>query len=186
MAVVSTFELLLKPQLPKRLTDTVPELSSLARKIVQGYFLSISNITSDFLYLSVVFTAKTPGLDLTKIASFLDTTGQNDPVSRVFTEDDKKTTKTRFTIPLNAYDTGLLIVQPNIADLAILKAANFELRGYVEIFLSSGSTPQSTQLLITPEHRGTFFGEDSSKLGEVAYALPTATGKSLFELTKGV
>jgi hypothetical protein len=182
---VSTFELLLKPQLPKKVTDSSPELSSLTRKIIQGYFLSIANITNDFVYLSLVFTSTTPGLDPKTIATFLDTTGTNDPVSQVF-DRDKEVTKSRFTIPLNANDTGLFILQPNLLDKRLLQAANFELRGYVEIFLSSGSTPKKTELLITPEHRGTFFGEDSSKLGEVAYVLPTATGKSLFELSKDV
>lgn len=183
--LVSTFELLLKPQLPKEITDRVPELSSLSRKIVQGYFLTIANVTKDFVYLSLVFTNKTPGLNPKTIATFLDTNGTNDPVSQVF-DRDGQVTKSRFTIPLNGNDTGLFILQPNILDSSLLKAANFELRGYVEIFLSSGSTPKKTELLITPEHRGTFFGEDSSNLGEVAYSLPIATGKSFFELGKDV
>jgi hypothetical protein len=115
----------------------------------------------------------------------LDTTGTNDPVSQVF-DRNGQVTKSRFTIPLNANDTGLFILQPNLLDKKLLEAADFELRGYVEIFLSSGSTPKKTELLITPEHRGTFFGDDGSKLGEVAYVLPTANGKSLFELSKDV
>lgn len=183
--LISTFELLLKPQLPKEVTDSSPELSSLTRKIIQGYFLTIANVTNDFVYLSLVFTNRTPGLDPKTVATFLDTTGQNSPVSSVF-DNDGKVTKSRFTIPLNANDTGLFILQPNILDSNLLKSADFELRGYVEIFLSSGSTPKKTELIITPEHRGTFFGEDASKLGEVAYVLPTATGKSLFELSKDV
>jgi hypothetical protein len=183
--LISTFELLLKPQLPKEVTAKVPALSSLARKIVQGYFLTIANVTNDFVYLSLVFTNRTPGLDPKTVATFLDTTGTNDPASQAF-DTDGEVTKSRFTIPLNANDTGLFILQPNLLDKKLLQTGNFELRGYVEIFLSSGSTPKKTELLITPEHRGTFFGEDSSELGEVAYVLPTATGKSLFELSKDV
>ena len=64
----------------------------------------------------------------------------------------------------------------------LVKEANFELRGYVEISISSLSTPKTTQLLITPEHRGTFFGTEKAELGEIAYVLPLANGKSLFEL----
>lgn len=51
------------------------------------------------------------------------------------------------------------------------------------MFLSSLSTPTAVDLLITAEHRGTFFNADASKLGEVAYALPLASGGSLFTLT---
>ncbi|MDZ8094285.1 MAG: hypothetical protein RMZ42_20500 [Nostoc sp. DedQUE05] len=43
MAFISTFEILLKPQLPKELTDTKPELIPLARNILQGYFLTIAS-----------------------------------------------------------------------------------------------------------------------------------------------
>jgi hypothetical protein len=146
--LLSTFELLLKPQLPKKITDNVPALSPLSRKIVQGYFLTIANVTNDFVYLSLVFTNRTPGLDPKTVATFLDTTGTNDPVSQVF-DRDGQVTKSRFTIPLNANDTGLFILQPNLLDKKLLESANFELRGYVEIFLSSGSTPKKTELLIT-------------------------------------
>jgi hypothetical protein len=55
MAFVSTFELLLKPQLPKAITASRPELAGLTRTVIQGYFLTISNITDNLIYLSVVF-----------------------------------------------------------------------------------------------------------------------------------
>ena len=44
MALVSTFELLLKPQLPAATTDKFPALGNLSRNILQGYFLTISNV----------------------------------------------------------------------------------------------------------------------------------------------
>ncbi|MFM7442165.1 MAG: hypothetical protein ACKO2V_26790 [Snowella sp.] len=53
MALISTFELLLKPQLPKNITTTFPELAPLARTVLQGYFLSIANITDELVFLSV-------------------------------------------------------------------------------------------------------------------------------------
>lgn len=180
MAFISTFELLLKPQLPKSLTNKKPELSPLARNILQGYFLTIANITNDLVYLSLVVTTRTPGLDPKKVLTVLDTTGGNDPVSSVF-DGIGEIKKTRFTFPVNANDTGLFILQPDALNKELLKAADFELRGYVEIFISSVSTPKTTQLLITPEHRGTFFGADKSELGEIAYVLPVANGKALFE-----
>ncbi|WP_341525205.1 hypothetical protein WKK05_21665 [Nostoc sp. UHCC 0302] len=181
MAFISTFELLLKPQLPKRITDTRPELSPLARNILQGYFLTIANVTNELVFLSLVVTTRTPGLEPDKILTVLDTTGVNGPVSSVF-DGIGEIKKSRFTFPLNGNDTGLFILQPNALNEELREAANFELRGYVEIYISSVSTPKTTQLLITPEHRGTFFGTDRAELGEVAYVLPLANGKSLFEL----
>ncbi|MEH2052887.1 hypothetical protein [Nostoc sp.] len=44
MAFISIFELLLKPQLPKELTDTRPELSPLARKVLQGWFWDLRSL----------------------------------------------------------------------------------------------------------------------------------------------
>ncbi|MBG1260145.1 hypothetical protein [Nostoc commune] len=186
MAFISTFEILLKPQLPKKITDSRPELSPLARNILQGYFLTIANVTNELVFLSLIVTTRTPGLDPKKILTVLDTTGVNGPVSSDFDSIDPKgeIKKSRFTFPLNANDTGLFILQPDATNKDLVKDANFELRGYVEISISSLSGPQTTKLLITPEHRGTFFGTDEAGLGEIAYVLPLANGKSLFELGK--
>lgn len=181
MAFISTFELLLKPQLPKSITASRPELSPLARNILQGYFLTIANVTNELVFLSLVVTTRTPGLDPKKILTVLDTTGVNGPVSSVF-DGAGGIEKSRFTFPVNANDTGLFILQPDATNEELVKEANFELRGYVEISISSLSTPKTTQLLITPEHRGTFFGTEKAELGEIAYVLPLANGKSLFEL----
>ncbi len=183
MAFISTFELLLKPQLPKKLTDEEPELSPLARNILQGYFLTIANVTNELVSLSLVVTTRTPGLEPEKILTVLDTTGVDGPVSSVF-EGAGGIQKSRFTFPINSNDTGLFILQPDATNEELVKEANFELRGYVEIYISSVSTPKTTQLLITPEHRGTFFGTDRAELGEIAYVLPLANGKSLFELSQ--
>ncbi|MEH2191236.1 MAG: hypothetical protein V7K98_01005 [Nostoc sp.] len=181
MAFISTFELLLKPQLPKEITKKRPELSPLARKVLQGYFLTIANVTNELVFLSLVVTTRTPGLDPKKILTVLDTTGVNGPVSSVF-DGAGGIQKSRFTFPVNANDTGLFILQPDATNEDLVKEANFELRGYVEISISSLSTPKTTQLIITPEHRGTFFGTEKAELGEIAYVLPLANGKSLFDL----
>lgn len=195
MAVISTFELLIKPQLPKETISKIPsdilaQLSPLARTVIQGYFLTLSNLTSDFIYLSLAFTVKTPAVKIPDTITLLDTNGQNQ-LGTVF-QNPGDISKTRFTVPLAGNDTALFIFQPDISDLKLLQAADFELRGYAEISLSSGSTPKTTQILVTPEHRGTFFGSldpkskdaKDSKLGEIAYALPLASGRSLFDLTR--
>jgi hypothetical protein len=183
MAFISTFEILFKPQLPKKLTDREPELRPLARKVLQGYFLTIANVTNELVFLSLVVTTRTPGLDPKKILTVLDTTGVDSPVSSVF-EGAGGIQKSRFTFPINANDTGLFILQPDATNKKLREEANFELRGYVEISISSVSTAKTTQLLITPEHRGTFFETEKAELGEIAYVLPLANGKSLFELSQ--
>ncbi|MDB9451613.1 hypothetical protein [Dolichospermum circinale] len=196
MAVISTFELLVKPQLPKETISKIPrgiaeQLAPLTRTILQGYFLTIANLESTIIQVSLVFTVKTPEIDPNKVITLLDTSGQN-VVGRVFQEKGDPVAKTRFTIPIAGNDTVLFILQPNVTDLKLLQAANFELRGYAEIFLSSVSTPKTAKILVTPEHRGTFFGslnpadkdDAGSKLGEVAYGLPIAGGNSLLELIR--
>lgn len=167
MAFISTFELLLKPQLPKKFTTEVPELSALARNILQGYFLTIANVTNEPVSLSLVVTAITPGLEANKILTRLDTTGIDEPVSIDpkpidFKEEIKKS---GFTFSLDANDTGLFILQPDATNKELREKADFELRGYVEISINLESTaettqstpkttPKTTQLLITAEHRG--------------------------------
>ncbi|MFN6154030.1 hypothetical protein [Anabaena sp. AL09] len=198
MTVISTFELLVKPQLPKKTISNIPsdiaeQLAPLTRTIVQGYFLTIANLESTIIQVSLVFTVKTPKIDPddNQIITLLDTSGQN-IIGRVFQEKKDDASKTRFTIPIAGNDTVLFILQPNVTDLELLQAANFEVRGYAEIFLSSVSTPKTAKILVTPEHRGTFFGslnpadkdDSSSKLGEVAYGLPIAGGNSLLELIR--
>lgn len=128
MALVSTFEILLKPQLPKSITDTRQELAPLARTILQGYFLTIANLSDKFIYLSLVVTTRTPGLEKEKVLTTLDTTGVNGPVSSDF-DTDGEVRKSRFSIPLNSNDTGLFILQPNALNADLVAEANYELRG---------------------------------------------------------
>lgn len=200
--LVSTFELLVKPQLPK-LADISnlppgvmlpPEATKLARTVLQGYFLTISNLNAFDVTLSLVFTiVLTPpppiplppaSLDL---LGFLDVDGRN-IFELLDVEPDLAANKIRFTRKIPSGDTGLFLIQPNILKPGLLKDAKFELRGYVEVFISSLSTGfNSAKLLLTPEHRGTFytdlFSGDPVQLDQIAYALPTAHGGSLFELS---
>jgi hypothetical protein len=82
--LISTFELLVKRQLPKTVRDSsgnpVPVATSpLSRPVVQGYFLSIANTTSDEAALILEFKAVTATVDLTGItATLLDKDGSND------------------------------------------------------------------------------------------------------------
>ncbi len=186
--LVSTFEILVKSQLPKNLPSPLPaNLEKLSRTVIQGYFLTLANTTSSTVKVSLVFTAVTPSIDIDKTFIFLDVEGVNIPGDLI---PDTAANKARFTITIPGNDTGLFILQPDILKAGkdgktLLDTADFELRGYVEIFMSSLSKPKSAKLLLTPEHRGTFFKnlkDADPQLDQIVYSLPTANGGSLFNL----
>jgi hypothetical protein len=186
--LVSTFEILVKSQLPKNLPSPLPaNLEKLSRTVIQGYFLTLANTTSSTVKVSLVFTAVTPSIDIDKTFIFLDVEGVNIPGDLI---PDTAANKARFTITIPGNDTGLFILQPDILKAGkdgktLLDTADFELRGYVEIFMSSLSKSKSAKLLLTPEHRGTFFKnlkDADPQLDQIVYSLPTANGGSLFNL----
>jgi hypothetical protein len=60
MALVSTFELLVKSQLPSVPALPAGPLTNLSRIALQGYFLTMANVNFFDVTLSVVFTIKFP------------------------------------------------------------------------------------------------------------------------------
>ena len=191
--IISTFELLVKPQLPKQnILDRVPNLSNdlknklgqLRRNAIQGYFLTLSNLSTRDLLLSLVFTVKNNN-DLQKIVPILDTTGSDDAFGSLTPTPSPFANKLSFTpLPLVAGDTALFLLQPNFLSFPeLLVNTDFEVRGYVEVFLSSLSPrPLNAAIQVTPEHRGTFykFPENDpntlSQLDQYAYSLPVQNG----------
>ncbi len=199
--LVSTFEVLLKPQFPKDvpLPPGGQDISKLSRTVIQGYFLTIANVNFFDVTASLIFTVEfpkdtTPELpkSFQDFIDAVDITGKNlfpgnDLQAKLIPELIPQHNKARitFTIPKNA--TSLVILQPDfISQPQLLKSTNFEARGYVEIFVSSQSTSASAALLVTPQSRGTFYKDLSATnfsdvgLDQIAYDLPTATGSSLF------
>jgi hypothetical protein len=190
--LVSTFELLVKPQFPKEADfpavippELIESISKITRTVIQGYFLTISNLNAYDVTISLVFTiVSNPPISIPDLVGFLDV----DETNMIATiEPDFSPNKIRFTRTIPASDTGLFLLQPNILMPDLLTNEAFEVRGYVELFISSLSTGYSTaKLLLTPEHRGTFYTSlkiDPIQLDQIAYALPTAHGGSLFELS---
>lgn len=186
MTLVSTFEVLLKPQLP-----TNVGLGSLSRKVLQGYFLTISNVNFFPVTASLVFTVIFPNdpadptalpKNFTDFIQAIDVSGSNQIANVLVPEMVPENNKARLTFTLPANATGLILLQPNITDRDLFLAQNFEARGYVEIFLSSLSGSDTATLLVTPEHRGTFFNKfdsddpDDVNLDQIAYSLPVSNG----------
>jgi hypothetical protein len=183
MALVSTFEVVLKPQLPTDLPPVLNTVRNLGRNVIQGYFLTIANINSIELVLSLVFTTiLPPGVDLDEIITFTDVSGTNASGGPLVS--DGVGNKYRFSpLILPAGATALFILQPVPTDLALVNL-DIEARGFVEIFLSSlsGTTPAGVEIQVTAEQRGTFFANAlgatiaDRSLDQIAYSLPVQNG----------
>lgn len=193
--LVSTFEVLVKPQFPRLPGSPFPQIDQLTRNVIQGYFLTIANVNFFPVTVSLVFTIRFPEGTTVRPKSFddfiqaVDISGENllpGPSSTVklVPEIVPQNNKARITFTLPENGTGLLILQPNILDtkLDLLTETNFEARGYVEIFLSSLSGSNDATLLVTPEQRGTFYRSSvdgtiaGETLDQIAYSLPVSNG----------
>lgn len=61
--LVSTFEILVKPQFPTTLppgAPVIPGIGNLSRKVIQGYFLTVANVNFFPVTVSVVLTVRFP------------------------------------------------------------------------------------------------------------------------------
>lgn len=177
MALVSTFELLVKPIAP---AGTGPAV--VARTVVQGYFLTIANTGNIPANLRLQFTANQPNIDLLRTATFVDVNGVDAKGDLIPTPDPRKF---NFNITVPGNDTILFGLLPDLTAAGVVTDKNLEIRGYVEVFRSS-LFGQDYNLLLTPEHRGTFLPQNLAAaipdFDQLAYALPTANGSSLYQL----
>jgi hypothetical protein len=196
-SAVSTFELLVKPIIP-RFADQL----GAGRTVIQGYFLTITHLDStnepqsllEPLSFNLKFTATSPNFTVANMAAFWDTTGTDTPVEGT-APIVIGTSELNFSLTLNRGDTGLFILQPNITNPDLVTAANLELRGYAEISL--GANAVSADLILTPEHRGTFLPVGftvprpgarppaRSDFDHLVNTLPLVGGNSLFQLRRG-
>ncbi|MBD2198743.1 MULTISPECIES: hypothetical protein [Calothrix] len=179
--LVSTFELLVKPITPV----TAPGTEAVARTVVQGYFLTIANTSNSDVKLTLQFTATTPALNIADTVTITDVQGTNDFSDLTPVPGDPS--RFTFSLGIRANDTALLTLLPDVSKIEIVKAAKLEIRGYVEILVNSPSAATPVNLLLTPEHRGTFLPQNLSSrnldLDQLAYSIPTSTGGSLFTLS---
>jgi len=170
--VVSSFELLVKP-----LVQASADILGAGRTIIQGYFLTISNLnTTTPVQLRLNFTAQSPDLNTQPLLAFFDILGANTSLTPIINLPTKQT----YLITIGAGDTGLFLFQPDVTKLAVVSSANTELRGYVTVSLAAPFGSNSFDLLLTPQQRGTFLPKDfpsnKSDFDQLAYGLPTATG----------
>jgi hypothetical protein len=184
MAIISTFELLIKPQLPKKApvaSQIPPQALKLSRNVVLGYFLTLANLSSADFECQLLFTIRLPeGRTVGELIGIIDTSGSDKP----FKLDPIGEDQFGSTIVLPPKSTSLIILQPNFVDSPnLLTSLDFEVRGFVEIRRTAASLalPPVT-IIATPENRGTFFSNldgstpDEIGLDQIAYSLPIRNG----------
>ncbi len=173
--LLSTFELLLK-----KITPSPGTVSGSDRSILQGYFLNLSNPTARNLRIRLRFNATTPSINPSELLDVLDTDGSNNFAGSLVANGPNRF---RYDFTLNAGDTGLFILQPNILRLNP-RADEVEVRGFVEIFVVVPFFGSPQPLLVTPEHRGTFLPspDGSGEFDQLAVSLPTSTGAALMQV----
>ncbi|MBD2592766.1 hypothetical protein BCD64_20455 [Nostoc sp. MBR 210] len=189
MPLVSTFELLVNPIAPtdnlgNLPPDVVQKLGRVARRVVQGYFLTIANTTDAPARLRLEFTATTPELNLVDTVTIRDVLGNNEFSELIPVPGNPR--RFTFNVGIPANDTALVTLLPDLQNVDLFTGAkNLEIRGYVSISRATIAGP-AYELLVTPEHRGTFLPrniDDSvPDFDQIAYALPTASGGSLVRL----
>lgn len=187
--VVSSFELLVKP-----LVQADADILGAGRKIIQGYFLTISNLnTSNPVNLRVNFRAQSPNLNNNDrpLLAFFDVNNVNAPLAPIAST---PTTRT-YAITVPAGDTGLFLLQPDVTKPNVVTNANTEIRGYVTLSLAAPFGSNSYNLLITPQQRGTFLPKGfevpatppvktNQDFDQLAYGLPTGTGGAQVTLSQ--
>jgi len=187
--LVSTFELLVKP-------ISTPGFGpgAASRLVAQGYFLTIANPNNVEVGVRLQFAATTPTLTLADTVIIRDVLAVGN-ASNVFgelvpTADPKKL---NYDLNIPAHDTVLVTLLPDLArdvqppfGTPDLITTQYEIRGYVDISLRSPFNLNGLNLLLTPEHRGTFLPQNlaapNPDFDQLVYSLPTATGSSLFTL----
>jgi len=191
---ISTFEILTAPIAP--VMGLPPALLPVARRIVQGYFLTISNLEPIDLRYRIEFTISLPvPEDPNKILlnnAFLvvDVEGLNTTIPLTQQPGRPEVYVGLFRIP--AHKTASVQLLPILPQA--LTPGLLEVRGYVSLFLPPGRRgfPQSStpvKVLLNPEIRGTFLPNDFPPqaptlpdFDQINYTLAIASGKGLNEI----
>ena len=184
-SVVSNFEVLVKPLIPP-----VADILGAGRTVIQGYFLTISNLNlSSAVTLRLNFRAQSPNIGSQPLLAFFDVNG----IDMMLTPTGITPINRTYTVTIPAGDTGLFILQANVGIPSLINNPRTELRGYVTVSLANPFGNQSFDLLVTPEHRGTFLPKGyvvpatppvmtTLDFDQLVYALPTANPGNKFNL----
>lgn len=201
---LSTFELLVKPIAP-RLPVATPgsaAVAAVARRAVQGYFLTISNLEAKDLTFRLEFVISKPNpvnpdRTLFNNANLLiDIAGLN---ATIPLSGGAFATRFSGSFRLPAGQTASVELLPDLLKPGLLANPDpkLEVRGYVRLTLpalfksiSEGFVAQSAapvKVLVNPEIRGTFLPNNypttlTGDFDQINYALAIASGKGLNEV----
>jgi hypothetical protein len=190
---ISTFEILTAPIAP--VMGLPPVLLPVARRIVQGYFLTISNLEAFSVVYRIDFTVSLPvAADPNKIllnnaVLLVDFEGPNTNVPLTQVPGQPEVYRAFFTIP--AQKTASVQLLPKLPD--VLNPGLLEVRGYVSLSRAVfGFPPESfppVRVLLNPEIRGTFLPNNFPSVvpteldfDQINYTLAIASGKGLNEI----
>ena len=187
---ISTFEILAKPIAP--VVGLPAELIPVARRVVQGYFLTISNLEAFSVVYRIDFTVSLPvpadpnKILLNNAVLLVDVEGANIPV--ILTPMAKPEVYSGFFI-IPAHKTASVELLPKLPD--VLTPGLLEVRGYVSLFFLGffKFPPEFVKVLLNPEIRGTFLPNDFPPTAptlpdfdQINYTLAIASGKGLNEI----
>jgi hypothetical protein len=189
---ISTFEILTAPIAP--VMGLPPVLLPVARRIVQGYFLTISNLEAFSVVYRIDFTISLPvpadpnKILLNNAVLLIDVEGVNTEVP-LTQQGQPEVYRGFFTIP--AHKTASVQLLPKLPD--VLTPGLLEVRGYVSLSRAVfGFPPESfppVKVLLNPEIRGTFLPNNFPSVvpteldfDQINYTLAIASGKGLNEI----
>jgi Uncharacterized protein conserved in bacteria len=202
---ISTFELLAKPIAP--VTGT---LSTVGRKIVQGYFLTISNLESFEVEYRIQFTIRKPnppdqnrvlrGNGFQNAIIVLDSVDDNSSVTLIKDADQGETENYRANFKIRGRNTASFQLLPRLPQ--VLTPGLLEVRGFVSLFRRrpNAAAVAPVKVLLNPEIRGTFLpkgfpppanpplppdADTKFDFDQINYTLAIASGKGLNVIPAG-
>ena len=205
--IVSNFEMLVK-RIANPTVPLPPNVTTAFRRIVQGYFLIVSNLETKrtirlSLRLTITSSANNREINNDNTVCFFDNGDTDNKQLSIF-----RSTSSNFTayntqsFELGPKETGIITILPNVTGPPTtnpLTNSDMEVRGYVELRqtrdfrLAPGTKVPQANVLTNPEIRGTFLdnaypstnGADELDFDQIAYTIPTASGK-LFNIVEGI
>jgi hypothetical protein len=183
---ISPFELLLKPIAPRGFDTNI--VNKLARNVVQGYFLTISNLKNKERNLVFKFTISAPQqppdnanvsrIFENRVILLFDVAGKNLSLSLKRIEDNNSFIKYESdNLLLPSLATVSVQLLPDITVFLKNSQALLEVRGFASI---EAEDKESGELFLNPEIRGTFIPNDlttnpSPDIDQLSYSLGIRT-----------
>lgn len=163
---ISPFELLLKQIAPRDSSGGVAE--KLKRTVIQGYFLTLSNLEEQErnLKFEITISAPRPPFDEpnvarrleNRVALLFDIAGENQPLSlNTINENDSFIRYESNILPLPSLATVSVQLLPDIKKFIENPFSLLEIRGFISI---KSADETSGLVFLNPEIRGTFFPDD--------------------------